>query len=235
MPAHYIRRAFWQGVRDGLPFLLVIVPFGMVFGVVATEAGWSLTETMAMTILVIAGASQFTAVQLLSDNAPLLIAIGTALAVNLRLAMYSAAMATHIGGLPGWKRALAAYFMTDQTFGAATNRYAIQPEMSPPEKLAHFFGTCAPICVPWYGATWIGAVAGSAIPESLALDFAVPVTFIAIVAPALRSLPHLAAASVSVVLALLLAFLPYNLGLLVAALAAMATGALVETRLERRR
>jgi predicted branched-subunit amino acid permease len=234
MPNPSIRRAYWLGFRDSLPFLLVIIPFGMLFGVLAAEAGWNIVEITAMSVMVIAGASQFTALQLMQENAPTLIVIGTALAVNLRMAMYSASMAPHIGGAPLWQRALAAYFLVDQTYGAAMNRYALTPTMSAPQKVAHFFGCVTPVCGPWYLATWAGAVAGTAIPEALALDFAVPVTFIAIVAPALGSLPHLAAAVVSVAVALALAWMPYNLWLIVAALAAMLTGAAVELWLERR-
>jgi 4-azaleucine resistance transporter AzlC len=223
-----LRRAFWHGFRDALPFLLVIVPFGMLFGVVAAEAGWRVSETIAMSVMVIAGASQFTALQLMRDQAPLLIVIATALAVNLRMAMYSASLAPHIGAAPLWQRALAAYVLTDQSYGVAINRYTLQPRMRAAEKMAYFFGVALPVCGPWYAATYAGAVAGSAIPPGLALDFAVPITFIALVGPALRSLPHLAAAAVSVVVSLALAWLPYNLWLLVAGLLAMATGALVE-------
>jgi predicted branched-subunit amino acid permease len=111
MPKPSIRRAFWQGFRDGAPFLLVVVPFGMLFGALAAEAGWNIAEIMAASILIIAGASQFTMLQLMSENAPTLIVIGTALAVNLRMAMYSAALAPHIGAAPLWQRALAAYFL----------------------------------------------------------------------------------------------------------------------------
>lgn len=229
-----LARAFRLGIRDGLPFLIVIVPFGMLFGVLASEAGWSLTEVMAMTILVIAGASQFTALQLLSEHAPLVIAIATALAVNLRLAMYSASLAQHIGATPPLARMLAAYFLTDQTYGVSMNRLALGPGMTPRERLAHFFGGAVPVCLPWYFATWLGAALGNAIPPAFALDFAVPITFIAIVGPGLRTLPQAAAALVSVVVALALAFLPYNLWLLAAAVAGMATGALKEIWLERR-
>jgi predicted branched-subunit amino acid permease len=235
MPNPKLRRAYFQGLRDGLPFLLVVVPFGVLFGVLASEAGWSLFATMAMSVMVVAGASQFTALQLMSENAPTLVVVGAALAVNLRLAMYSASMAPHLGAIPIRQRALAVYFLVDQTYAAAINRYALQPRMGPAEKLAHFFGAATPVCLPWYFATWAGAVAGAAIPPELALDFAVPITFIAIVAPSLTSLPHLAAAAVSVIVALALAWMPFNLWLLVAALPAMATGAVVEAWQERRR
>jgi predicted branched-subunit amino acid permease len=235
MPRPAIRRAFLTGVRDGAPFVLVIVPFGLLFGVVASEAGWDIAQTMAMTVLVIAGASQFTALQLISEQAPVLIVIVTALAVNLRLAMYSASLAPQVGAAPLWQRALLAYVLVDQTYGASVNRAAIQPGMRAGERVAHFFGAAAPIVPVWYGFTWVGAVAGAAIPEALALDFAVPITFIAMVAPMLRTLPHVVAAFVSVAVALALAWLPFSLGLLVAAGLAMVAGALTEAWLEARR
>ncbi|HRO11838.1 AzlC family ABC transporter permease [Amaricoccus sp.] len=234
MPQASTRRAFWLGMRDALPFLLVIVPFGMLFGVLASEAGWRLTETLAMSAVVIAGASQFTALQLLSEQAPLLICIIAPLAINLRMAMYSASLAPHLAGVPRWQRALMAYGLTDQSYGVAMNRYALSPKMGHREKVAHYFGTLVPVCVPWWLATWAGAEAGTAIPEGLALDFAVPITFIALFAPMLRTRPHVAAAAVAVAVALLFSFLPWNLWLIVASLAGMATGSWLELRAERR-
>lgn len=228
------RRAFWEGARDSLPFLIVIIPFGMIFGVLAREAGWTMPQILGMSVFVIAGASQFTALQLLGDQAPLLIVIATSLAVNLRMAMYSASMAPYVGPAPGWQRGLAAYFLTDQTYGVAISRYTRAPALGVRECTAYFFGCALPVCGPWYVATWAGAVAGAAIPAALALDFAVPVTFIAIVAPGLRSLPMIAAAVVSVAVALALSWMPYSLWLLVAAVAAMVTGAGVELWQERR-
>ena len=127
------------------------------------------------------------------------------------------------------RRMAAAYWLTDQTFGVAINRFERDPGMTAGERTAYYFGSGGLICLPWYAFTVVGALAGARIPEWLALDFAVPVTFIALFAPVLRSLPHLAAAAVSVVLALSFAWLPYSLGLMVAAICAMAAGALVET------
>ncbi|PZQ52231.1 MAG: branched-chain amino acid transporter AzlC [Rhodovulum sulfidophilum] len=227
--------AFKLGFWQGLPFVVVILPFGALFGVAAADAGWTLTQSLSMSVLVIAGASQFTALQLLGDNAPLAIVVLTSLAVNLRLAMYSASLAPLIGSQPFWKRALVAYVLVDQTYGIAITNAEVGPPMTPAERVAHFFGAVVAVCPWWYVACVFGALAGAAIPSWLALDFAVPITFIALFAPALRSPPHLAAAFVSVVAALLLAFLPYNLGLLVAAVLAMATGAMLEAALERRR
>lgn len=227
------RRAFWDGMRAGAPFLLVVGPFGLLFGVVAREAGLDMAATLGFSVLVIAGASQFTAVQLLSDQAPALVVILAGLAVNLRMALYSASLAPHLEGMSLWRRAAAAYWLTDQTFALAYARFEKDPGMTPGERMAFFFGSGVLVCLPWYALTVAGALVGARMPEWLALDFAVPVTFIALFAPALRSLPHLAAAAVSVGVALALAWMPYSLGLMVAALLAMGTGAAVEAWMER--
>ncbi|MSU88201.1 branched-chain amino acid ABC transporter permease [Rhodobacteraceae bacterium 2CG4] len=223
------RTHFLAGFRGGLPFLLVLIPFSLLFGVLAVETGLDLGQTMAMSALVIAGASQFTALQLIADNAPLLVALVTALAVNLRMAMYSASLAAHLGHAPLWQRALVAYTLVDQTYGASITYFQDRPGLGLRDKLAFYSGAVLAVCPAWYVFTFVGAVAGTAIPEALALDFAVPVTFLALVAPQLKSLAHVTAALVSVVLALALAWMPFGLGLLVAAGCAMLAGAAVET------
>ncbi|MDP2739094.1 MAG: AzlC family ABC transporter permease [Pseudorhodobacter sp.] len=234
MSARAANATYWLGFRQSLPFLLVIIPFSLLFGVAGSEAGLTLAEVMGFSVLVIAGASQFTAVQLMSDNAPMLIVIATALAVNLRLAMYSASLTPHIGAAPTWQKVLTAYFMVDQVYALSIQEYERQPRRSLAEKVAFFAGASTPVCTLWIVFTLVGATVGGAIPPAFALDFAVPITFLAMLAPMLRSLAHVAAAAVSVVLALALSFLPGGVGLLVAAAAAMVTGAQVERWQHRR-
>ncbi|WP_112320523.1 AzlC family ABC transporter permease [Oceanibium sediminis] len=223
------RSQILRGAIDASPFLLIMVPFSMLFGVVATEAGFSIAQTLSMSVVVIAGAAQFTAIQLMVDDAPTIIVLLTALAVNLRMAMYSAALVPHVGTAPRWQRAFAAYFLVDQVYGMVAARYEAHPEHTITQKMAYYFGVAIFICPWWYLFTYIGAVAGGAIPPDYGLDFAVAIAFIAMIAPQLKSLAHVAAAFVSVVLALGLAWVPLNLGLIIAAFAAMLTGALVET------
>ena len=228
------KTAFWTGFQDALPFVLVVSPFALLFGVVATEAGLNLVETMSFSVLVIAGAAQFTALQLMMENAPTVVVLVSALAVNLRMAMYSASLAPHFGKASIWQRAMAAYFTVDQSYALSILKYDRSPDMTVNEKLAYFFGSVAPVAPMWYAMTLVGALLGSAIPPEFALDFAVPITFIALVAPALRTPAHIVAAFISVSLALVFTGLPYNLGLLVAAVAAMMAGAQTELWQERR-
>jgi predicted branched-subunit amino acid permease len=229
------RDAFWRGCRHGLPFVLVVGPFGALFGVLATEAGLNVLETLAFSVVVVAGAAQFTALQLMTENAPTMIVLASALAVNLRMAMYSASLTPWLGAAPLWQRAFAAYIILDQSYACASVEFEKRPQMSGPERMAYFVGTAAPVVPAWYLCTYLGAAIGQTIPESWALDFALPITFLALMAPMLRTAAHLAAAFVSVSVSLLAAGLPYSLGLLVAGVLAMMAGAQAEVMLDRRR
>ncbi|MEM8730992.1 MAG: AzlC family ABC transporter permease [Pseudomonadota bacterium] len=228
------RRAFWRGARDSIPFIFVAGPFGLLFGVVATEAGLHVLETFTFSVTVFGGASQFTALQLMRENAPTLIVLISALAVNLRCAMYSAALTPYLGGAPLWKRALGAFLIVDQSYALSVAEYEKSPQMGLAEKWSYYFGTNLIIGPLWCGMSVVGALLGNAIPESWSLDFALPIAFIAIVGPMLRTPAHIAAALVAVCMAILTAGVPHNLGLIIAGLSGMITGALVEAEIERR-
>ncbi|SMX42761.1 AzlC family ABC transporter permease [Octadecabacter ascidiaceicola] len=225
---------YWIGFREGLPFLLVVVPFGLLFGVVATEAGFTGVQTMAFSSVVFAGAAQFAALHLMAEDAPFLIIVATALAVNLRMAMYSASLSVWLGKAPLWKRALIAYVNVDQSYAVSINRFEDEPHLTLSQRIRFFFGAVTPVCPMWIVATGLGIWLGDTIPDWMALDFAVPICFLAIIAPMMRTLAHMIAAVISIVLALVLSGLPYNLGLLVAAVVAMIVGAQVEVMMNRR-
>ena len=229
------RHAFLRGLLAALPMTVVVGPFALLFGVVATEAGLNVVEAMLFSVSVFAGASQFAALQTMQENAPVLVVLATALAVNLRMVMYSVTLAPHFGTLPLRSRALMAYFLVDQSFATTVAEIDRTPAMTAEEKRAVFFGAVVAVAPLWFLASLAGAMIGRAIPPEYALDFALPITFLAMVAPMLRSLPHLAAAGVSILLSLLLAGLPYGTGLLIAAAGAMTVGALIDRWLEVRR
>lgn len=234
MSATTTKSIYWKGVREGAPFILMVVPFATLFGVVAAEAGLHLVQTIGFSLLVIAGAAQFTALQLMIDGAAIGLVLLAALAVNLRMAMYSASLLPHLGAAPLWQRGLVAYVNFDQTYMTSIAWYEREPDNSNLQKFAFFMGVATPIVPAWIGATIAGAAVGTTIPEEFALDFVVPIMFLAMVAPMLKSLAHVAAAFVSAVAALALAWMPSGVGLLVAAGCAMVTGVVVETWMERR-
>lgn len=221
---------FWRGFRAGLPFIIGAVPFGMLFGVLATEAGFDILRVMSMSVLVIAGASQFTALSQMHDNAPIIMVLAASLAVNMRMAMYSASISVHLGPAPFWQRAIAAYILVDNTYAVGIAEFETNPHQPVADKMAFYIGCAIPVWVFWYVATFLGAWFGQAIPPGFAIDFAPALVFLSIFAPMLKSLAHVGAAFTSLIVALALSFLPYSSGLLVAAAAAMVVGATIETR-----
>lgn len=224
------KNAYLRGILACAPFVLMAAPFGMLFGVVGAEAGLSLPQIMAFSTVVIAGAAQFTAVQLMAEAAPMVLVIISALAVNLRMVMYSAALQPHMRGASLWQRLLVAYTLFDNTYAIANQEFEDKSDQPARENAWFFLGTATPMVPTWIVSTYLGAVLGTQIPEAFALDFAMPVLFLSLVAPALRSLAHIGAAFTAVVLSLAFAWMPFNLGLIVAALPAMALGAELERR-----
>ena len=222
------KSAFAKGFRDTAPFILVVVPFAMLFGLLATEGGLSVFEALTFSVVVIAGAAQFTALQLFAENAPTLVIIISALAVNLRMAMYSASLTPWIGSAPLWQRAFAAYLTVDQTYLVAVAEFERVPEMTVPQRMGYFFGTVAVVAPLWYGFTLVGALLGTSVPDSWALDFALPLAFLAMIAPMFRTLAHVVAAFVAVAVSLLCVGVPYSLGLIIAGICGMMAGAQVE-------
>ena len=227
------KSAYWAGVRDGLPFIVMVVPFALLFGVVGIEAGLSMAQTMSFSVLVIAGASQFAALQLMLDNAAIGFVLLAALAVNLRMAMYSAALAPHLGAAPFWQRALVGYLNFDQSYMASIAKYEDNPQMTLPAKVAYFLGVALVISPLWCVFTYIGARLGATVPADIEIAFILPIAFLSMVAPMLKSLAHVAAAFVSIIVAISLVGLPAGSGLLIAAVCAMLTGVVVETWMER--
>ena len=229
MSSTRVKTAYWHGFRDGAPFILMAVPFALLFGVIGTESGLAVSQTIAFSMLVIAGAAQFAALQLMMEDAAIGFVVLGGVVVNLRMLMYSASLVPYIGAAPIWQRALIAYFNFDQTYVASVSKYEAEPNLSVAARTAYFFGVASPIVPVWIGSTVVGALVGSAIPEEYGLDFIVPIMFLAMVGPLLKTPAHIAAAVTSVVVALLLVGLPSGTGLLVAALCAMVAGVVVET------
>ena len=107
------------GVRALLPMHLGVVPFGVIYGVVAIQSGISPLAAMLMSSVVFAGSAQFVLAQMVGVGAPLLLTAGTVGMINLRHALYSASVAPLLAHLPLRWRVLLAYLLTDEAYAAA--------------------------------------------------------------------------------------------------------------------
>ena len=222
VPPQSAGQEFWAGARALAPLLVGVAPFGMIYGVLALANGLSPTAALAMSSILFAGSAQFLFCQLVGAGAPATIVVAEVGLLNLRHALYSAALAPRLARLPRrWKLALA-YLLTDEAFAAISRREA--RDRPGPHQHWFYLGGGLTLWGGWQLSTAVGVVLGARLPSDWPLDFALPLTFIAIVVPLIRDRSMLLAAAVAGVMALLAAGLPFKLGLLAAALTGMMAG-----------
>jgi predicted branched-subunit amino acid permease len=216
------RSEFWTGVRDELPLQLGVVPFGLVFGVLGIASGLTPLQTILMSSILFGGASQVVFAQLWATGAPPVFVGASVSVINLRHVLYSASVAPYLRQLPlGWRIALA-YLLTDEAYAVSIKRFLERP--ANPFKHFHLLGAGMTLWFLWQISTMIGVFASATIPEELSLGFAIPLTFIAIVAPAIRTRPDLLACVTSGGIAIAGHSLPWNSGLLIAAVGGVLAG-----------
>jgi 4-azaleucine resistance transporter AzlC len=220
------RKMFFEGVRAELPLLIGVFPFGMIYGALALNAGLSTSAAQLMSSIVFAGSSQFVTAQLVHVSAPGFVIILTIAVVNLRHMLYSASLAPYLKNLSLRWKVLLSYLLTDEAYAPSIIKY----ERDGAQPFSHWFllGAGFALWFNWQVSTALGIFLGAAIPEEWPLDFALPLTFIAMVVPILKNRPMVASAVSAGLIALFAFSLPYKLGIILAAL----TGILVGTILE---
>jgi 4-azaleucine resistance transporter AzlC len=222
------RSEFLNGIKDILPILLGVLPFGLIYGVSARSAGLPVIAAQSMSFIVFAGSAQFVTVQLISAGVPVSIIILTACLLNLRHALYSASLAPYVKQLSRRWKMLLAYVLTDEAYAVTITHYQQSDETG--YKHWYFLGAGLTLWIVWQISTAVGIVLGANVPASWSLDFALPLTFIALVIPSLKTRAEWIAAATAGVVAVLAAGLPLNLGLLVATLIGMAIGLSLEVK-----
>ena len=219
---------FIHGVKAILPILLAVAPFGMIYGALARQSGLSAAAAQSMSFFVFAGSSQFVTTQLVSQTIPGLVIVLTIFVVNLRHALYSASVAPYLQHLPAWWKAGLAYLLTDEAYAVTITHYNREGDTS--NKHWYFFGAGLTLWTTWQVCTAIGIFIGAQIPPNWPLDFVLPLTFIALVVPAIKDRASMVSASSAALVGLLTIGFPFKTGLLVAAFVGILSGLLLEGR-----
>ena len=183
------RKEFFAGVRDTFPLMLGAFPFGMIYGALAVTAGLSTGATMAMSAFVFAGSAQFIAVGMVAAHAPVAIIILTTFIVNLRHMLYSATLLPYLKHLPQRWRIPLAFWLTDETFAVTIHRY--RRKDSPAGAHWYQLGSSTAMYLNWQFWSLFGVLLGDRIPDASnwGLDVAMPITFIGMIIPFVKSWP----------------------------------------------
>jgi predicted branched-subunit amino acid permease len=158
-------------IRDALAIAAYALPVGLVYGLLALQAHFSLSEVVFSCVVVLAGGAQFAAAGLVKDRAPWAAIAGVTLLVNARHLLYSAAIAPYTAQRPWRERAVMAHFLTDETFALALAHFR---RIGRFDARGYWLGAAA-ILVPWTVGSAAGYVAAGAVDTArLGLDVAFP-------------------------------------------------------------
>ena len=170
-----------------MPLWLGVAPFGLAYAVIARDAGLSLVETQALSVLVFAGSSQVSAVGLFARGAGGLEVVLTTFLLNVRHVLYGLSLGRRVP-MSARERLVGAYFLTDEAYGVSVARGA--------RSFPFVLGAELSLFLTWNLATLAGALLGGVIPdpEKLGVDFVFPVAFLALLVPLLRRRSEVAVA-----------------------------------------
>ncbi|WP_136483738.1 AzlC family ABC transporter permease [Vibrio sp. H11] len=213
-------RLFWQGTVAMLPLSVAVLPWGLLAGSFAIDAGLNPLESQALSAILFAGSAQLVATGMFKAGAGLLTMLITTLFITSRHLLYSISMRSKISPLPTRWRLILGFLLTDELFALCGQ----QNEQQFNRWYALGAGLSFYLC--WNLATLAGIVAGSYIPAltDLGLEFAVAATFIAIVVPNIKSVPVLVSVIVALVLSVTLNVLQIDGSLMIASIGAMLAG-----------
>ena len=218
-------KIFLRGIIDVSPLMIPVVPFGLIFGVLSIDVGFTPLETMGMSIIIFGGASQIILLQLFTGGASSLVIISSVGAVNSRHLLYGAVVSEHLSDLKIIWKILISYFLVDQAFARSNEYFKNNRENN---KYFHLIGGGITCWVIWQTTTFLGIVLGSFIPEKLGLSFAVPLTFLALLVNDFRKLINVIVIIISGIVATFgFNYIPYKAYAIVAGLTALAFAAIL--------
>jgi len=180
------------GATAVAPMLIGVVPFGLVAGATPVANGLGPEAAVGLSTLVFAGASQLAVADVLGGGGSAVVAAAAACTINLRMLLYSASLAPYVADTRLSHRMAAAYLLVDQNYAASITRWVGDDGRR--SRLSFFFGAGLLLWLAWQLCTIVGALLGSAVPEELPLDFAVPLVFLVLLVPAVTDRPALVAA-----------------------------------------
>jgi predicted branched-subunit amino acid permease len=212
------RPEFREGMRSTLSVAPGIAAWGLMTGVAMVKSGMSVTEAVAMTLLVYAGSSQLAAIPLIVAGAPVWVIWATGCCVNLRFVVFSLHLRTYLMHLPRWRRLVNGFLTADLSYAIFTSRF---PDPAPDAagrvaQESYLAGNCFVVWGAWVGASLVGVALGNLIPTAWGLGFAGVLCLIGILCSMANTRLRIVAAVVAGVAAVAAYGLPLKLNIVAA-------------------
>ncbi|WP_187265442.1 AzlC family ABC transporter permease [Reinekea thalattae] len=219
------RRRWFKGAAAAMPLSIAVIPWGVIAGSYAVDAGLNIIQAQMMSAVLFAGSAQLVAAEMFKNQTAMIAMLLAVLIITTRHFLYSLAMRDRLSRLPTRWRLLLGFLLTDELFSVCGSQ---KPEAF---DRWYAFGVGASFYLVWNLASSVGIFLGSRFTglDQLGLDFAVAATFIAIVVPSIKSSPIVACVLTALVLSMLLHWFGVPSALLISALVAMLVGYLTET------
>ena len=219
---------FIKGILDILPLMIPVVPFGIIYGVIGVEIGFSPMEVFAMSFVIFAGSSQIAFAQLFAAGASPLVMISSVAVINSRHILYGAVLAEYLGKLRLTWKILLSYLMADQAFSVSSAYF----KKNVKNKNVHFhmLGSGLTLWSLWQLSTLIGIVLGNIIPAQLGLEFAIPLTFFSLILSELRKLDHVIIILISGICSVLTYNFPFKIYIIFSAIFSLAISIMINKK-----
>ena len=220
-----------KGFLDVIPLSIPVIPFGIIYGVIAIEIGLSPLVAFCMSFIIFAGSSQIAFAQLFSAGASPLVMISSVAVINSRHFLYGAVLSQYLNKLNCYWKILLGYLMTDQAFIVSLSYF----KKNYKKKNAHFhmLGSGFTLWFLWQLSTLAGIILGNIVPEQLGLTFAIPLTFLSLIISELRKKDHLIVIAVSGLASLALYDFPFKIYIIVSAFLALGVSYILITKFKK--
>ena len=219
-------KIFSKGILDVSPLMIPVVPFGIIFGVIGMDLGIGPYMTFGLSVIIFGGASQIVLLQLFSGGASSLVILSSVGAVNSRHFLYGAVLSENLSNLKIIWKIILSYILTDQAFAVSNNYF----KKNKRNKVNHYhlLGSGLTCWTIWQISTIVGILLGSVVPEELGLQFAIPITFLALLINDFTRIKHIIVMLVSGLIATFgYLTVPFKAYIIVAALSALVVAALL--------
>lgn len=164
---------FKRGMKDALPMLFGVIPFGLILGAQAAQKGMSVLETVLMMGLNYAGGSEFAVVGLWQNPLPVLLILTTTFMINSRHILMGAAFAPYICHLPKRKLLPTLFFMVDESWAIAIAQAKQREQLGLPTfSLPHYMGVSAVFYSGWISCGFFGSYFGPLLGDIERYGFA---------------------------------------------------------------